>query len=336
VKTKELGLSGKNKILQAGEILFRVGDKPTGMFIIRRGQILVFLDKGGQEIPLATIGAGGMIGEMSLFDKKPRSASARAVDEVEITQISNEEFAKILQQIPKWFVSLMTTLSTRLRDTNDRLQDLESKYKGNVNPLEELTKTLHIIQLLWHKLGIKEAKNWIIEREVAEKEAAAILNIEISKVSQTIQAIISGGLISSGRNTYKKETLGIVNRGDLERFIYFVTAIRRKNMSLKFLPQEFVDIAEMLAKQAKATAYDSFSIELKNLEVEAKSRGFRTDTWLEVAPLFVDLDSSVIVSRTGKDISFKIQKKGIDTLIQHAKILRVVTRSEEKKVTPAA
>ncbi len=329
-------MSGKNKILQPGEILFRVGDKPNGMFIIRRGQIMVFLDKGGQEIPLATIGAGGMIGEMSLFDKKPRSASARAIDEVEITQISNEEFTKILQQIPKWFVSLMTTLSTRLRDTNERLQDLESKYKGNLNPLEELTKTLHIIQLLWHKLGVKEAKSWVIEREVAEKEAAAILGLEPTKVNQIVQSIVTGGLVSSGRNSYKKETLSIINRGDLERFIFFVSAIRRRNMSLKFLPQEFVDIAEMLARQAKATAYDSFSIELKNLEVEARSRGFRTDTWFEVAPLFVDLDSSVVVSRTGKDIAFKIQKKGIDSLIQQAKILREVTRNEEKKLTSAA
>ncbi len=329
-------MSGKNRILKPGAILFRAGDKPDGMYIIRRGQILVFLEKGGQDIPLATIGQGGMIGEMSLFDKKPRSASARAVDEVEITLISNEEFTKILQQIPKWFVSLMTTLSTRLRDTNERLQDLEAKYKGNLNPLEELTKILHILQLLWFKLGTKETKSWSIEREAAEKEAAMILNYEHARIAATVQSVINGKLISTGRNSYKKEILSIVNRGDLDRFIHFVVTIRKKNIALKALPQEFVDIAEMLAKQAKATAYDSFSTDLKTLELDAKSRGFRTEKWVEVAPLFIDLDSSIVVSRTGKDIAFKIQKKGIDLLIQHAKILRSVTNSPAKPLTPAA
>ncbi len=329
-------MSGKNKLLKSGELLFKVGEKSDGMYLIRKGQILVYLDKGGQEIPLATIGAGSMLGEMALFDKKPRSASARAVEEVEVTKITNDEFNKIMTQIPKWFVTLMSTLSSRLRDTNERLQDIEAKYKGNLNPIEELIKTVHVLQLLYFKLGVKEVKSWGIERETAETEVALILNKEKAKVTSVIDAITQGGLITIGKNSYKKDMLNILNRGDLERFIDFSSKIRKKNNSMKFLPQEFVDMLDLLTRMAKATAYDTFSIDLKALEDEGKKKGFAVDKWIDYTPLLADLDDSVVVTKSNKDISFKIQKKLIEVILQHAKILRAISRVEEKKAAGKA
>ncbi len=324
-------MSGKNTILKPGDLLFRVGDSSDGMYLIRKGQILVYLDKGGTEIPLATIGPGSMLGEMALFDKKPRSASARALDEVEVTKISNDEFNKIMTQIPKWFVTLMSTLSSRLRDTNERLQDIEAKYKGNLNPIEELIKTLHVLQLLYYKLGVKEVKSWGIERDVAEREVALILNKEKEKVTPIVDAITQGGLINLGKNSYKKDMLNIQNRGDLERFIEFSSKLRKKNGAMKFLPQEFVDILDLLSKQAKAGAYDNFAIDYRNLEEEGKKKGYVVSRWSEIAPMLAEIDDAIAVSKNGKDLNFKVQKKTIDTVLQHAKILRAISRLEEKK-----
>lgn len=331
-----VALSGKNNKLKPGEVLFRVGDSSNGMYIIRKGQIHIYLDKGGTEITLATVGAGGMLGEMALFDKKPRSASARAVDEVELTQISNEDFTKILQQIPKWFVTLMATLSSRLRDTNERLQDLEAKYKGNLNPLEEIARTLHILHLLWFKIGVKEVKSWLLERDVAIDEVASILNVDRGKVNGVIDAAVAGGLLGASKNSYKKDVLTILNRGDLERFISFVGRLRKRNNVIKALPQEFVDILDMLARAAKATAYDTFSMDLRILEEEARLKGFRTENWSEYAIMLVEVDEAVLVTKTAKDINFKIQKKGIETFLQNARILRALTRLEDKKVAKSA
>lgn len=316
--------------------MFRVGEASNGMYIIRKGSIQIYLDKGGTEITLATVGAGGMLGEMALFDKKPRSASARAVDEVELTQISNEDFTKILQQIPKWFVTLMSTLSSRLRDTNERLQDLEAKYKGNFNPLEEISRTLQILHLLWFKIGVKEVKSWSIEREVAIEEVAGILNVDKKKIDAVIEAAVSGGLLGAAKNSYKKDVLTILNRGDLERFINFVGRLRKRNNAIKALPQEFVDILDMLSRAAKATAYDTFAMDLRVLEEEARLKGFRTEKWSEYAVMLFEVDEAVTVTKTPKDLNFKVQKKGIDTLLQHARLLRAVTRGEDKKVAKSA
>ena len=78
---------------------------------------------------LQNLTSGAMIGEMALFDNKPRSASAAAITDVEFTHISKADFNRIMKQIPKWFVNLMSTLSSRLRVTNDRLNEAESLSK---------------------------------------------------------------------------------------------------------------------------------------------------------------------------------------------------------------
>lgn len=327
-------MSGKNKILKKGELLFKAGDGSDGMYVLRRGQIQIFLDKAGTDIVLTTVAAGGMIGEMSLFDKKPRSASARALEETEVTQISNDDFNKIIQQIPKWLVSLMATLSSRLRDTNERLQELESKYKGNNNPLEELLRTLQILILLYYKDGIKEVKSWTLDRESAVNDLGKILSIDKGKVDHWLNSLIKGGLLLANKNQYKKDILVIQNRGDLERFSEFARKLRVKNTSLKALPQDYVDILEMLAKMAKTTAYDTFSIELKQLMADARAFGFRSENWAQIVPMFVDIDDSVALIKGPKDISFKVAKKSIDAFLASSKLLRAVTLSSDDK-TPA-
>lgn len=329
-------MSGKNKILKKGELLFKAGDGSDGMYVLRRGQIQIFLDKGGNDIVLATVAAGGMIGEMSLFDKKPRSASARAMEETEVTQISNDDFNKIISQIPKWLVSLMATLSSRLRDTNDRLQDLEAKYKGNYNPLEELIRTLQILILLYYKDGTKEGKSWILDKDLAITELAKILTLDKAKVEIWLNALIKGGLLVLAKNQYKKDVLNVTNRGDLERFSEFARKLRVKNPNLKSLPQDFVDMLEMLVKMSKTSAYDTFSVDLKPLMNEAKGLGFRVDAWPSMVAMFAEVDDSVAIIKGPKDIAFKVTKKTIETFLANSKILRAVTLSEEKAANRAA
>ncbi|RZA24627.1 MAG: Crp/Fnr family transcriptional regulator [Proteobacteria bacterium] len=329
-------VSGKNKILKKGELLFKAGDSSDGMYVLRKGQIQIFLDKGGNDIVLASVAAGGMIGEMSLFDKKPRSASARAMEETEVTQISNDDFNKIISQIPKWLVSLMATLSSRLRDTNERLQDLEAKYKGNYNPLEELIRTLQILILLYYKDGIKEGKAWILEREIAVVELAKILSLDKAKIEVWLNALIKGNMLSVSKNQYKKDVLNVANRGDLERFSEFARKLRVKNPNIKALPQDYVDILEMLSKMSKTSAYDTFSVDLKQLMNESKALGFRVDSWPSIVGMFVDVDDSVAIVKGPKDVSFKVTKKTIENFLSNSKVLRAVTLSEEKSSTRAA
>ena len=325
-------MAGKNRILEPGTVLFKEGDQSDGMYVVRKGKILVYLDKGGNEIPLATVGEGAMIGEMALFDKKPRSASARAVEQVELTVISNADFAKIMKQIPKWFVGLMATLSSRLRETNIRLEDMEAQYKGNINPIEELKKVLNIINLLWYKLGTKELKTWSMEKDQAELDISQILGQAPERVGDICKTLVEGGLIGLGKNSYNKPVFTIQNRGEVERFVNFIAALRKQDNRIKVFPQEVVDMVDVMMRVTKNSAYEAMTVPLDELEAEAKAMALRTENWGKVQHLLENLDEAIeVVPLAQGTVGFKVNKKLIPRLHKHCKLLRTITAASEKK-----
>lgn len=331
-------MAGINKILSPGSILFREGDESDGMYVIRRGKLLIFLDKGGHEIPLVTVGEGAMVGEMALFDKKPRSASARALEEVELTVIGNDDFRKIMRQIPKWFVTLMATLSTRLRDTNSKLEDLEARYKGNYGPIEHLSRLLNIFNLLWYKSATKELKSWSLDKESSTKEICQILSLPRDKVDPTLDSLVRCKLISLGKDSYKKEVFKTQNRGGIERFIKFVTTFKNVDPPLKEFPQEVLDMTEVLHRMAEKSAYEGLKVSLENLSSEGKQNGLRTENWTNMLPIFKNLDEGIqlIEAKDPGKSTFKVNKKRIPHMLAHCKILHAISQDLTENKSPTS
>ena len=119
------------------------------MYLVRKGELRVYLEQNGKEVTLVTIGDGGMIGEMALFDQQPRSASVKATKDTEVaTLISLIDFEKLMKQIPKWFVGLMIALSGRLRQTNERLQKLEAGISSTGRPFLPTIRLMSSLDLL--------------------------------------------------------------------------------------------------------------------------------------------------------------------------------------------
>ena len=70
-------LSAANEVrLKAREVLFHAGDDGDGCYFLRDGVVkAAVVAKDGQERLLAVLGPGSLIGELSLFDDQPRSAT---------------------------------------------------------------------------------------------------------------------------------------------------------------------------------------------------------------------------------------------------------------------
>src|SRR6476661_8560985 len=63
---------------KSGEIIFRHGDLPEHLYIVEEGAVDILLPGKGDEIILASFEAGSFFGELAVFDKQPRIATARA------------------------------------------------------------------------------------------------------------------------------------------------------------------------------------------------------------------------------------------------------------------
>src|SRR5512139_2603631 len=84
----KMGLEAVVRQFPNGAIIIKQGDPGQSMFLIRSGKVRIFNDAEGGETTLTTLGQGDFFGEMALFDDHPRSASAEAVGDVQLAEVS--------------------------------------------------------------------------------------------------------------------------------------------------------------------------------------------------------------------------------------------------------
>jgi len=117
-----------------GTRIFQYGDPGDKLFIILEGKVRISREVAGMgEEALAVLGPGEVFGEMALLDESPRSADARAHERCRLLVISKDAFDDLLFMHKDlafevlW--SCVRMLSTRLRETNDKLTFLSTSGK---------------------------------------------------------------------------------------------------------------------------------------------------------------------------------------------------------------
>jgi HEAT repeat protein/ATP/ADP translocase len=102
----------EEEVVAPGSAITREGDPGDALYIIVRGRVQVSRDG----VPLATLGAGDTLGEMSVFDGAPRSATGTALEETEVLRIGNEEFYEVLHEQVEIAEGVIRVLSDRIRN----------------------------------------------------------------------------------------------------------------------------------------------------------------------------------------------------------------------------
>ena len=101
----------------AGKTIFQAGEPGTKMYIVKEGEVELMF--GGKII--ATIGKGGILGEMAVIDNNTRSATARATTDCELVLIDQKRFLTLIHQKPSFAIEVMKVLVERLRLMNDKV-----------------------------------------------------------------------------------------------------------------------------------------------------------------------------------------------------------------------
>jgi CRP-like cAMP-binding protein len=79
------------------------------------------MNKENQNVIVGEAKTGELIGEMSFLDNLPRSASVKASVDSEVLVIPKKKFVATMDNQPRWFKSLIQTLSSRLREADARI-----------------------------------------------------------------------------------------------------------------------------------------------------------------------------------------------------------------------
>ena len=107
--------------INPGELVFEEGSPGDALYVILDGELEVAKRRGPQDVVLAVRRSGEFIGEMSLLERAPRSASVRALRESLLLVISQAAFQTLLSSSPSAHLTIWHTVTSRLRSTESML-----------------------------------------------------------------------------------------------------------------------------------------------------------------------------------------------------------------------
>lgn len=118
-------MAAVERTFKAGQYLFKEGQASQSMFLIRRGNVGVRKMKGSNFVEIARIYPNQVLGELSFFDRQPRSAAAVALSDVHALEIDFASLDKAWGQTPEYLRSIIVSVAERLRRANETIRRLK-------------------------------------------------------------------------------------------------------------------------------------------------------------------------------------------------------------------
>ncbi len=104
----------------ANAVIFEEGERGNAAYIIRSGKVEIRKGvHGSNPQRLAELGKGDVLGELALFDNRPRMASAIALTDVEVIEMPTEEFLERLSTMDPAMKGMVLTMVSRVRKMAD-------------------------------------------------------------------------------------------------------------------------------------------------------------------------------------------------------------------------
>ena len=124
-QAEALAATVSKKRFKRGEILVEQGRKSDALFIVLTGRTRVLMtDNKGREVILATLKSGDYVGEMSLIDNEPHSATVVADQQVDVLVLGRDSFLRCLGENMEMAHSVMRVLVQRLRKASENISSL--------------------------------------------------------------------------------------------------------------------------------------------------------------------------------------------------------------------
>ena len=113
---------GRN--VPAGTVLFKEDESGREMFVIQSGKVRLTRQVRGEEQMLADLAAGEFLGEMSILNDKPRSATATVIEDAQLLVLDPKTFEAMIKANTEIAVRMIKRFAKRLDDANERIENL--------------------------------------------------------------------------------------------------------------------------------------------------------------------------------------------------------------------
>ncbi|HEX9016291.1 MAG TPA: cyclic nucleotide-binding domain-containing protein [Chloroflexota bacterium] len=112
---------GLGRTYHQGEVIVKQGEPGDCMYVIQQGEVEVILEKEEGDVILCTLRENDFFGEMAIFNKKPRSATVRALGDARVLSVDKKNFLSRVHDDPSIAFRLVQTLSRRIQDMDEQV-----------------------------------------------------------------------------------------------------------------------------------------------------------------------------------------------------------------------
>jgi len=167
------------KHILKGQTLFHEGEPGDRLYVILDGKVkLGHTSPDGRESLMAILGPGEMFGELSLFDPGKRAATATALTDASVLELSNEQLMPWLAGRPEVAAALLQALARRLRRTNEAMADLVfSDVPGRV---------AKALMDLGEKFGTVTPEGLLVTHDMTQEEIAQLVGASRETVNKAL------------------------------------------------------------------------------------------------------------------------------------------------------
>ncbi len=174
-----------------GELVVEQGKKSNALFILLNGRARVLTaDSRGREVILAVLQSGDYVGEMSLIDNQPHSATVRCEVQTDMLILGRTEFARCLPENSSLSYAIMRGLVHRLRSADRQIESL-----ALLDVYGRVARTL---------LDMAEPVEGqrIIRSKVSRQDMAKVVGASREMVSRVMKDLEERGVIETQENGF--------------------------------------------------------------------------------------------------------------------------------------
>ncbi len=109
-----------------GEVVAHQGEIGDCMYMVQEGVVEIVREDGGKDVVLRTATRNELLGEMAIFDHRPRSATIRAKGDARILTLDKKNFLRRINEDPSLAFRMIETMSGRVRELSEQVVELET------------------------------------------------------------------------------------------------------------------------------------------------------------------------------------------------------------------
>lgn len=172
----------RSRSYRKNQIIFSQGDDSDQLYVVLKGKVRIFMNSlGGNKTSITLISTYGIIGEVAIIDRQPRSATAEALGSCTLLAMAGSKFRQHLQDIPALSLAMTGLLAAKLRWT--------AAYAEMLAQYDAAGRLLHTLLYYNERFGevLEPGKSYRLDLGLNQEELASLVGARREWINRLLQ-----------------------------------------------------------------------------------------------------------------------------------------------------